>query len=273
VQLKTKPQLDVRNKQTASTTTIQVQKNPQLDAINKQAASTTTMQVKKHPQLDAPNKQTASTTTMQVKTKPQLDAPNKQVASTTTIQVKKNLQLDARNKQTASSEKNIIPEKKSNSGGGTLLNILFIYLPLVAILFAIALPSLLDCSLKARQSGGKQYVVSMNKAQQAYFAEKGAFYNSVNALGIGIETETTDYNYSAIATKNTAFSYGVSRKNNLLGYVGAVFLVPVSPADNNTKTTVSILCEATSSGKTQLPNPIIENGVPVCAAGSREVTK
>jgi type II secretory pathway pseudopilin PulG len=185
---------------------------------------------------------------------------------------------------------NLQPIKECESVATTLLKIILIYFPLgilrilfskfsvvsiiITILSAIAIPDLARCRpYKAMQSEAKQYLSSMNKGQQAYFAEKGAFSNSLTALALGIKTQTTNYNYSSGATKNAAFSYAVSRSNNLRSYVGAVFLVPVSPADNNTKTTVSILCEATSSGKTQLPNPIIENDVPVCAAGSSEVSK
>ena len=186
--------------------------------------------------------------------------------------LKINLPLDALKKQAQFSQTNITRNKKID-GGLTLVE-LIIVLMIIGILSAIALPSFLGCSNKAKQSEAKQYISSMNRAQQAYFAEKGAFSNSINPLGIGIKTETTNYNYSAIATKNAAFSYGVSRSNNLRSYVGAVFLLPVSQAANDAKTTVSILCETnTFERNTQPPNPIIENDVPVCAAGSSEVTK
>jgi type II secretory pathway pseudopilin PulG len=276
MQVKKNPQLDPLKKPAASTTTVQAKKKPQLDPLNKPAASTTTMQAKKKPQLDAKNKPAASTTTMQVKKNPQLDAKNKPAASTTTMQAKKNPQLDAKNRQTASSEKNIIPEKKPKSAVGTFLKIVFIYFPggiiLAAILAVIAIPSFSGCH-KGKQSEAKQYVGSMNRAQQAKYAENGAFSNSIDALGLGIKTETTNYNYSSGATKNAAFSYGVARSNNLRSSVGAVFLVPVSPAANHGMTTVSILCQANSPGKTQPLNPILQNNVPVCAAGSSEVSK
>jgi type IV pilus assembly protein PilA len=210
---------------------------------------------------------------MQLKTKPKLNALNKQPALRTIKQLKTKPQLNALNKQAQSSEKNI-PPKKKNDGGFTLVEFIIV-LMIIGILSAIALPSFLDCSLKARQSEGKQYLGSMNRAQQAYFADKGAFSNSVNALGIGIKTQTPNYKYSTISIKNAAFSYAVSSHETkiLTSYVGAVFLVPVSPAANNETTTVSILCAANSPGKTQPPNPIVQNNVPVCAAGSSEVPK
>jgi len=211
---------------------------------------------------------------MQLKKKPQLDALNKQAVSRTTKQLKTNPQLDALNKQVASSEKNLPPYKKSKSLVETLVRITFIYVPVVMILAAIALPSVTcGSSSKAKQSESKQYVGSMNRAQQAKYAEDGAFSNAVNALGLGIKTQTTNYNYSTISTKNAAFSYGVARSNNLTSYIGAVFLVPVSQAANKEKTTVSIMCIANSPGKTQPPDPILLNGNPVCAAGSSLVTK
>jgi len=185
--------------------------------------------------------------------------------------LKINPPLDALKKQAQFSQTNITRNKKID-GGLTLVE-LIIVLMIIGILSAIALPSFLGCSNKAKQSEAKQYISSMNRAQQAYFADKGAFSNSLTALGLGIKTQTINYNYSAIATKTAAFSYGVSRSNNLRSYVGAVFLLPVSQAANDTKTTVSILCGTTSFGKTQPPNPIIENDVPVCAAGTEPLTR
>jgi len=211
------------------------------------------MQVKKNPQLDALNKQAVSRTTMQLKTKPQLDALNKQAAS---------------------SEKNLPPDKKSKSCVETLVRITFIYVPAVMISL-VAIPSFICGSASGPQlSEPKQYVSLMNKAQQAKYANDGAFYNSINAMTSGI-TQKTNYNYSIIATKKAAFSYAVSIREtkNLTSYVGAVFLVPVSQAANKEKTTVSILCAANSPGNTQPPDPILQNGNPVCAAGSRVVIK
>ncbi len=210
---------------------------------------------------------------MQLKKNPQLDALNKQAVSTTTKQLKTNPQLDALNKQAASSEKNLPPDKKSKSCAGTLLRITFIYVLPVMILAAIAFPFVISCgpTPKAKEPAARQYIKLMNKGQQAIYAEDGAFSNSINALGLGIKTQTTNYNYSTISTKNAAFSYGVARNNNLRSYVGAVFLVPVSQAANKEKTTVSILCATNSPGKTQPPDPILQKGNPVCAAGSSSV--
>ena len=144
------------------------------------------------------------------------------------------------------------------------------------ILAAIALPELGRCRpYKAMQTEAKLYVSSMHKGQQAKYAEDGSFSNSIDTLGIGIKTQTSNYNYSTVATKNSAFSYAVplSETKNLPSYVGAVFLVPDSQAAKNKKTTVSILCETTSPGKTQPPNPIFQNGDFACSHGTVAVTR
>jgi len=210
---------------------------------------------------------------MQLKKNPQLDALNKQAVSRTTMQLNTNPQLDALNKQAASSGKNIPPDKESKSWVGNLLIFAFISVPVVMILAAIALPYSDPSRCGGPLSEAKQYVSSMNRAQQAKYAEDGAFSNSFNALGLGLKTQTTNYNYSTIATKNAAFSYSVARSNNLTSYVGAVFLVPVAQAAKKENTTLSILCAANSPGNTQPPAPILQKGNPVCAAGSSLVTK
>ncbi len=220
---------------------------------------------------------------MQLKKNPQLDALNKQAVSRTTMQLKTNPQLDALNKQAASSEENLPPDQKSKSWVGTLLRLTFISVSVVIILPAVVITLAAIASSSGVTCGGgntpkreaKQYVSSMNRAQQAIYAEDGAFSNSVNALGLGIKTQTTNYNYSTISTKNAAFSYGVSIRETkeLTSYVGAVFLVPVSQAANKEMTTVSILCAANSPGNTQPPAPILQNDLPVCATGTESLTK
>jgi hypothetical protein len=220
---------------------------------------------------------------MQLKKNPQLDALNKQAESRTTMQLKTNPQLDALNKQAASSEKNLPPDKESKSWLGTLLRLTFISVSVVTILPAVVIILAVIASPSGVTCGGgntpkreaKQYVSSMIKGQQVKYAEDGAFSNSMNALGLGLKTQTTNYNYSIIATKNAAFNYAVPIREtkDLTSYVGAVFLVPVSKAANKEKTTVSILCQANSPGNTQPSAPILKNGNPVCAAGSSDVLK
>jgi hypothetical protein len=135
--------------------------------------------------------------------------------------------------------------------------------------------SQLSPTVKASESDeteGKQYVGSMNKAQQAYYAENGEFTNSVPNLGLGIRTETANYRYSISTENKAAFNYGVSKQGKLKSFVGGVFLI----GDATTEiTTVRILCQTKTNGAstTKPANPINQNGTLVCGANTVEVVR
>ncbi|MEG4117708.1 type IV pilin-like G/H family protein [Microcoleus sp. N9_B4] len=147
----------------------------------------------------------------------------------------------------------------------------------IGVMGAIALPSFLNTSHSCRIPEAKQYVSSMNKGQQAYFAEKNAFSSSVYALGLGIKTETTHFKYSIRATKKAALNYGVAKEKELKSYVGGVFLVPAKNFEPNAakeeRTTTSILCEADFSGTIKPAEPTYKNGKIACGQGTTKRSK
>jgi type IV pilus assembly protein PilA len=139
--------------------------------------------------------------------------------------------------------------------------------------------------VNVKQAEGKQYVGSMNKGQQAYFAENNAFATSIDALGLGIKTETNNYKYSIRVTKIAAFSYAVAKNQRLKSYFSGVFIVPAQELDRKADQyrdevrTVSILCEPEKRPffrfkPTDEPGePIYQNGKVICGKGTTEVTK
>jgi type II secretory pathway pseudopilin PulG len=158
-------------------------------------------------------------------------------------------------------------------GGWGCLSLLMV----IGVIGAIALPSFLTTTCTPRISEATSYVGSMNKAQQAHFSEKSAFATSVNALGIGIKTETTNYKYSVRATKKAGFNYAVAKEKFFKSYVGGVFLVPSKNFDPNAAqeeiTTTSLLCKADFPGTIKPAEPTYEKGKIACGKGTTQVTK
>jgi type II secretory pathway pseudopilin PulG len=157
----------------------------------------------------------------------------------------------------------------SNTGGCLVL------LMVMGVFLSVAVPSFLKVASNSRQLPAKEYVSSINKGQQAYFAEKNVFSTSVKALGIGIKTETKNYKYSLVTTKKT-FNYAVSKQIYLKSFVGGVFVIPATKVESNASknkiTTTSILCQADSAGTIKPPEPTNQNGKIACATGTVELT-
>jgi type IV pilus assembly protein PilA len=144
----------------------------------------------------------------------------------------------------------------------------------IGVMHGIALPLFLNSTNTSKQSEAKQYVSLMNKGQQAYFAEKSVFSSSVNALGLGIKTETTNYKYSVRATKQTAFNYGVSKQPQLKSHVGGAFVIRVKSNNGEDEMrTESILCSTDTPGTIPPLPPRLQNSKLVCGIGTTQVPK
>ena len=132
--------------------------------------------------------------------------------------------------------------KKRKEEGFTLIELLVVII-IIGILSAIALPSFLNQANKAKQSEAKQYLASINKGQQAYYAENGSFIidpTNISQLGLGIKTATSNYSYTVGGeTGASARSWTESAAAGLKVYAGIVFLTAADGAN----TSQTILCE------------------------------
>lgn len=142
----------------------------------------------------------------------------------------------------------------SNEQGFTLIELLVVII-IIGILAAIALPSFLNQANKGKQAEGKQYVSSINKAQQAYYTENGTFVTQPTAegwgyLAVGIKTQTSNYKYSLSAIGDTgvnALADASAISKALKNYTGVVGLV--APSANADKTSQAVVCETKNAGE------------------------
>ena len=165
--------------------------------------------------------------------------------------------------------------KKNGEKGFTLIELLVVII-IIGILAAIALPSFLNQSNKAKQSEAKTYVGTLNKGQQAYYTEKSIFGSTIDILGVGVKSDTVNYTYASIAavnavvSSNNAQSTGTSKVVALRGYAGMVQLNVV--ATTSDVTSLAVLCENNAAGITApiTPTGNSSNG-PTCTAASQPV--
>lgn len=132
--------------------------------------------------------------------------------------------------------------RKNAEKGFTLIELLVVII-IIGILAAIALPSFLNQAAKAKQSEAKNYVGSINRAQQAYRIENSSFANAISSLELGL-SNTTNYTYALAGDglKGTATA-APSDANSLKSYTGGVF---IQTSGANTGQTAAIMCEATA---------------------------
>lgn len=171
-------------------------------------------------------------------------------------------------------------QKKSDEGF-TLIELLVVII-IIGILSAIALPSFLNQANKAKQSEAKTYVGSMNRAQQAYFLEKGEFVGAevkdFGKLGLGISTRTDNYDYKIASggdDSTDVTNRGIPTQNALKGYAGGVVLGQIT--ETSEATTLGVLCEGQIAkgidGYSDPEGVTINADPPVCPGNFDNLTK
>ncbi|MEG3970206.1 type IV pilin-like G/H family protein [Microcoleus sp. T2B6] len=139
-------------------------------------------------------------------------------------------------------------------------------LPRIAIYSAVMggiMASLYDFKLNKlfissdpKSSEAKQYINSINRAQQAYYAEYGKFSENITQLGLGIKEQTDDNNYTLVSSMGpvqTSYNQrqpaqfesaiALAKPNDMStgkSYTGAVFAFK----EKGNITTIAAICES-----------------------------
>ena len=134
------------------------------------------------------------------------------------------------------------------------------------------MPSFLNQAAKARGAEAKANVGAMNRAQQAYYLEKQEFTVLPATLGLSLDLDTENFEYTATAAApllpGTGTTAGVtnndkSKKGDIKSYVGGTFYL--------TGITKTVLCEAQAPGTTALTAPAAPTAATeeaICATGT-----
>ena len=176
--------------------------------------------------------------------------------------------------------------KKNANEGFTLVELLVVVV-IIGILAAIALPSFLAQTAKAKQSEARSTLGSWAKAQKAFRTDHNAFSTDWASLSLGLETQTKNYDYEQDGGGSAlnVDGFATSRSADLKGYAAQVVVVTdkvitIQTAKGDlTETAVDMpdgLCEAINPGTEQVGAPTVsvnEEGKVVvsCVEGSINV--
>jgi hypothetical protein len=149
--------------------------------------------------------------------------------------------------------------KKSRVSVSSLLARIVIYSAVMAGIMASFYDfqlNKLSMSSEPKSSEAKQYINSINKGQQAYYAEYGKFSDDITQLGLGLKEHTDDYDYtlaSSMGPVQTSYNQRESAQfesaiaiadpndmNTGRSYTGAVFAFK----EKGGITTIAAICES-----------------------------
>jgi type IV pilus assembly protein PilA len=152
--------------------------------------------------------------------------------------------------------------KKKADKGFTLVELLVVIV-IIGILTAIALPSFLNQTAKAKQSEAKQNISSVIKAQQSWRTENAQFTTAFDdlalgtlrgAAGIAQSTQTFNYVMADRGTPDTTIEITAQSQDVAVKSYSGLTVVANSGGGSQISWT-SVICEADVAGNVLLAAP------------------
>ncbi|MDB9314563.1 type IV pilin-like G/H family protein [Spirulina sp. CS-785/01] len=120
----------------------------------------------------------------------------------------------------------------------------------------------------ARQNEGQNSLAALARAQQAYFLENQAFAQSLDALQLGLPSETENYQYEIVsANSEQAYMTATAKMEDLKSFSTLVY------ADNSSDTLTSqvVFCATDEASTTAPAKPAISESGGNCPNGSSQL--
>jgi type IV pilus assembly protein PilA len=138
---------------------------------------------------------------------------------------------------------------KTVQKGFTLVELLVVIV-IIGILTAVALPSFLNQTAKAKQSEAKQYIAAINRAQIYRRTDSSSFATNFEELAIGVlkgnsSSSTATYDYSITGNADSASAAATSKDSALKSYSSAVLRYTNA---ENLPTIINTTCENITPG-------------------------
>lgn len=111
--------------------------------------------------------------------------------------------------------------KLKKEKGFTLIELLVVIV-IIGILAAIALPTFLSQTTRAKESEAQQYLGVINRSQQSYLFENGRF-GSLDEIDVSIPQNGT-YTYSVASSDTDTITSAISDDPTVNGFASRVFV-------------------------------------------------
>jgi type IV pilus assembly protein PilA len=159
---------------------------------------------------------------------------------------------------------------KKNNQGLALIEWLIVII-IIGILGAMILPMFMCKPHIAKQSEARMTLGAAKRSQTQYITENGKFADSMEALGLGLPSETPNYHYQILKSANAKSVVVIAQAKNsdFKSYTAAAFAINSGRKKTNI---VSGICETDKASVTPpaMPLPPIKGSQKIqCPQGSR----